>query len=131
MARTMLPVSGLRVQGETMRPFYRPKGNGLRDIREVSGQFFVSLGNVWEQRGDEILHRVADKHPELYFAGMIKLAQVTKIEVGQPNDFARLGSKETIIQRLEERSGPEARKLFEKFVRDLEKLQVQQKQNVR
>ncbi len=62
MARTMLPVSGLRVQGETMRPFYRPKGNGLRDIREVSGQFFVSLCNVWAQRGDEILHRVADKH---------------------------------------------------------------------
>ena len=43
MARTMLPVSGLRVQGETMQPFYRPKGNGLRDIREVSGQSFVSL----------------------------------------------------------------------------------------
>ena len=72
MARTMLPVSGLRVQGETTRPFYRPKGNGLRDIREVSGQFFVSLCDVWEQRGNEILHRVADKHPELYFAGMIK-----------------------------------------------------------
>jgi hypothetical protein len=29
MARTMLPVSGVRVQGETMRPFYRPKGNGI------------------------------------------------------------------------------------------------------
>jgi hypothetical protein len=29
MARTMLPVSGLRVQGETMRPFYRPKGKGM------------------------------------------------------------------------------------------------------
>jgi hypothetical protein len=38
----MLPVSGLRVQGETVRPFYRPKGNGLRDIREVSGQFFAA-----------------------------------------------------------------------------------------
>ncbi len=59
---------------------------------------------------------------------MIKLAQVTKIEIGQPNDFARLGSKEAILQRLEERSGPEARKLFEKFVRDLDKLRVEQDQ---
>ncbi len=55
-----------------MRLFYHPKGNGLRDICELSGQFFVSLCDVWEQRGDEILHLVADKHPELYFAGMIK-----------------------------------------------------------
>jgi hypothetical protein len=131
MARTMLPVSGLRVQGETVRPFYRPKGNGLRDIREVSGQFFVSLFDVWQQRGDEILHRVADKHPELYFAGMVKLCQVTKVEVGSPSDFAKLGSKEAIVQKLEEKAGAEARKLFEKFVRDLEKLEAQQHQDIR
>ncbi len=88
MPRTMLPVSGLRVQGETVRPFYRPKGNGLRDIREVSAQFFVSLCDVWDQRGDEILNRVADEHPEVYFAGMIKLAQVTRVEIGNPGYFA-------------------------------------------
>ena len=122
MARTMLPVSGLRVQGETVRPFYRPKGNGLRDIREISGQFFVSLYDVWEQRGDEILHRVADKHPELYFAGMIKLCQVTKIELGSPGDFAELGNKESILQKLEQKAGPQARALFERFTRDLEAL---------
>jgi hypothetical protein len=56
MARTMLPVSGLRVQGETVRPCYRQKGNGLRDIREISGQFFVSLFDVLQRRGDETLH---------------------------------------------------------------------------
>jgi hypothetical protein len=111
-----------------VRPFYRPKGNGLRDIREVSGQFFVSLCDVWAQRGDEILHRVADKHPELYFAGMIKLAQVTRVEIGNPGDFARLGNKQAIIEKLEQKAGPEARKLFEKFVKDVEKLQAQQGQ---
>ena len=128
MARTMLPVSGLRVQGETVRPFYRPKGNGLRDIREISGQFFVSLFDVWQQRGDEILDRVADKHPELYFAGMIKLCQVTKVELGSPGDFTRLGNKQEIIEKLERKAGPEARKLFEKFIKDVEKLQAQQEQ---
>ena len=92
MARTMLPVSGLRVQGETVRPFYRPKGNGLRDIREVSGQFFVSLCDVLEQRGDEILHRVADKHPELYFAGMIKFCQVTKLSLARPATLPSLAT---------------------------------------
>ena len=131
MARTMLPVSGLRVQGETVRPFYRPKGNGLRDIREVSGQFFLSVQEVWQERGNEILHRVADKHPELFFAGMIKLCQVTKVEVGSPGDFAKLGSKQAIIEKLEQKAGPEARKLFEKFINEVEKLQAQQDQEPR
>src|SRR5215472_3215428 len=112
MARTMLPVSGLRVQGESVRPFYRPKGNGLRDIREVSGQFFLSVQEVWQERGNEILHRVADNYPELFFAGMIKLCQVTKVEVGSPGDFAKLGNKQAIIEKLEQKAGPEARKLF-------------------
>ncbi len=131
MARTMLPVSGLRVRGETMRPFYRPKGHELRDIREVSGQFFVSLFDVWQQRGDEVLHRVADNHPELYFAEMIKLCQVTKVELGSLGDFAKLGHKESIISKLEQKAGPQDRALFVKFVRDLDRLQAQQDQETR
>ncbi len=58
---------------------------------------------------------------------MIKLARVTRIEVGSPGDFAKLG-KVDIVQKLEERGGPEARKLFEKFMRDVQKLQAQQEQ---
>ena len=110
---------------------YKPRGNGIRDIREVSGEFFLSVQDAWSKYGDEILEKVARNFPELFFAGMIKLCQVTKIEVGQPNEFARLGSKEAIIQKLEEKAGPQARKLFEKFVRDLEKLQAQQEQESR
>ena len=43
------------------------------------------------------------------------------------NEFAKLG-KADIVQKLEERGGPEARKLFEKFMRDVEKLQAEQEQ---
>jgi hypothetical protein len=127
----MLPVSGLRVQGETVRPFYRPKGNGLRDIREVSGQFFADLHDKWREHGTSILDRVAGRYPELFFAGMIKLCQVTKVEVGSPGDFAKLGNREEIAQKLEQKAGPEARKLFEKFVKDVEKLEAQQDQEAR
>ena len=38
---------------------------------------------------------------------------------------AKLG-KADIVQKLEERGGPEARKLFERFMRDVEKLQAEQ-----
>jgi hypothetical protein len=126
------PIHGLTLgRGGNLKPYYNPRGNGLGDIRHVSGEFFLSVQQLWRERGDEILHRVADKFPELVFAGMVKLCQVTKVEVGSPGDFAKLGSKEAIVQKLEEKSGPEARKLFEKFVRDLEKLQAQKEQEVR
>jgi hypothetical protein len=32
------------------------------------------------------------------------------------------------LERLQEKAGPEARKLFEKFMRDVEKLQARQEQ---
>jgi hypothetical protein len=132
MPKVHAPIHGLTLgRGGNLKPYYNPRGNGLGDIRQVSGEFFLSVQKLWCERGDEILQRTADKYPELVFAGMVKLCQVTKVEVGQPNDFARLGNKEAILQKLEERSGPEARKLFEKFVRDLDKLQVQQEQEAR
>ncbi len=83
------------------------------------------MQNLWRHRGDEILQRVADQYPELIFSGMIKLAKVTRIEVGAPGDFTRL-SKQGILERLQEKAGPEARQLFEKFMRDVEKLQAEQ-----
>ena len=48
---------------------------------------------------------------------MIKLSRVLKVEVGGPSDFAKLGSKEAILAKLQEKAGPEARKLFEQFMR--------------
>ncbi len=58
---------------------------------------------------------------------MIKLSCVLKDEVGGPGAFAKLG-KQGILEKLQEKAGPEARKLFEKFMRDVEKLQAQQEQ---
>lgn len=112
-----------------MTRMYKPRGNGIRDIREVSGEFFLSVQDVWRERGNEILHRVADSYPELFFAGMIKLCQVIKVEVGSPADFAKLGNKQQIIEKLEQKAGPQARKLFEKFVEDVKKLEAQQDQD--
>jgi hypothetical protein len=132
MPRTASAITGIAIHPHgNMTRMYKPRGNGIRDIREVSGEFFLSVQDAWRKYGDEILEKVALNFPELFFAGMIKLCQVTKVEVGQPNEFARLGNKEAILQKLEERSGPQARKLFEKFVRDLEKLQAPQEQEIR
>jgi hypothetical protein len=52
-----------------------------------------------------------------------------RVEVGGPGDFAVVANKAEILQKLEERAGPEPRRLFEKFTRDMQKLQAQQKQD--
>ncbi len=38
--------------------------------------------------------------------------------------------EEVILERLEEKGGPKARQLFERFIRDVEKLQAEQEQKV-
>jgi hypothetical protein len=52
-----------------LRPYDLPRGKGLGDVRQVSGEFFLSVQKLLQERGDEILNRVADKFPELVFHG--------------------------------------------------------------
>jgi hypothetical protein len=59
----------------------------------------------------------------------LKLAKVMRVKVGGPGEFTTVASKAEILQKLEERAGPEARKLFEKFTRDLQKLQARSEQD--
>jgi hypothetical protein len=113
-----------------LRPLTYWGGKGLSDVRMISGRFLLSFQSLWERRGDEILDRVADEHPELILLSQIKLANVTRLEVGAPGDFSNLGSKQAIIEKLEERAGPEARKLFQKFVKDMAKLQAQREREI-
>ncbi len=123
-----MPVKELSVSDNgQLRPVTWYGGKGMGDVRTLSAEFLLSLQDLWRRRGNEILERVADQSPELVFSGMVKLSRVLKVEVGSPGAFARL-DKQAILEMLQEKAGPEARKLFEKFMRDVEKLQVQQEQ---
>ncbi len=123
------PIKAIEVQPNgKLRPLTYWGGKGLADVRVISGRFLLSFQDLWERRGDEILDRVADEHPELILLSQIKLASVTRIEVSDPGDFSKLKSEQEIVDRLEERAGPEARKLFEKFIKKVEKLQADQEE---
>ena len=92
-----------------LRPLTYVNGK-TADVRWVSGRFLASLSNLWERRGDEILDRCADEHPELVMMCMTKIAQVQRIEVSNTGDFGGLDKKE-IVDKLEQRAGPKARKI--------------------
>jgi hypothetical protein len=54
---------------------------------------------------------------------MVALARIIRWEVGAPGDFERPLSPEEIIAKLEERVGPEGRKIFERFLKQVSRLQ--------
>jgi hypothetical protein len=71
------------------------------------------------------------KHPQAFFAGMVAMSKVIRWETGaDAASFSCTMTPEEIMDKLEERVGPEGRKLFEQFLRKVNKLQAQQQLEV-
>ena len=85
--------------------------------------FLRDLQEDWAQHGKDILEVMRKKHPEIYFQCMVKLALVQGAELDQPRPFERQYTREEVIAKLEERTGPEGRRLFENFLRKVKRLE--------
>jgi hypothetical protein len=70
----------------------------------------------------EIFELLYQHDPRLYFSSLVQLAKVLKVqdENGPVGAFAR----EEALRKLEERAGADARKLFEAFLRKVDKLEA-------
>ena len=100
--------------------------NGGQTIKSLSSVFLADLERHWRVHGPKVLDVLAEKYPQAYFGGMVALSKVIKWEVGEAGAFDRSLTPDEIMDRLEKRVGPEGRKLFERFLRQVNKLQVQQ-----
>jgi hypothetical protein len=100
--------------------------NGGQTIKSLSAVFLADLERHWRVHGPKVLDVLAEKYPQAYFGGMVALSKVIRWEVGEAGAFDRSLTPDEIMDRLEKRVGPEGRKLFERFLRDVNKLQVQQ-----
>ena len=106
----------------------RPPGSRNR----LTEDFLGDLHAAWQEHGREAIDRVVDERPEAFLAIVARTTiDVRRIELGQPGEFSRLPNKQAILEKLEQKFGPQVRELFEKFVRDMEKLQAQQEQQSR
>jgi hypothetical protein len=65
------------------------------------------------------------------FQGIMSLARIIKWDVDPTGALDRPLSPEEIMDKLEQRVGPEGRRLFEQFLRKVNKLQAQQQQQQR
>ena len=66
---------------------------GARNVRTLSAAFIADLQEDWEKYGTQILELMREKFPDLYFASIVKLAQIVRIEADvslkEPWDFLR------------------------------------------
>ena len=100
--------------------------NGGQTIKSLSAVFLADLERHWRVHGPKVLDVLAEKYPQAYFGGMVALSKVIRWEVGEAGAFDRGLTPDEIMDRLEKRVGPEGRKLFERFLRQVNKLQMQQ-----
>jgi hypothetical protein len=74
---------------------------------------------------DEIFERIYTEDPRLYFSSLVQLAKVLKVEVGEAGAFYnKPRPREEVLRKLEERGGTDARKLFEAFLKKIDKLEA-------
>ena len=99
---------------------------GGETVKSLSTAFLADLEEDWRHHGKEIFPILRAKYPQAYFQGVVSLARIIKWDVDPTDAFHRTLSPEEIMDKLEERVGPKGRKLFEQFLRKVNKLQAQQ-----
>ncbi len=97
----------------------RPLGSRNR-MRE---DFLTDMHAAWLRDGRTVIDRLIAERPEIFLMAMLKITQVHRLELGRPDDFDRPASKEEALRRLEQSSGPKARKMLEDFLAKVEKLE--------
>jgi hypothetical protein len=101
--------------------------NLARRLFQVNQEIRESdLQEDWLAHGKEVFPVLREKFPRAYFSGLVALARIVRWEGDGEAVFDRTLSPDQIMDRLEERVGPEGRKLFEKFIKQVNVLQAKQ-----
>ena len=79
----------------------------------------------WRSHGKKVLDVLAEKYPQAYFGGAVALSKVIKWDASESAMFDQTLTPEQIMDKLEQRVGPKGRKLFEQFLRKVNKLGAQ------
>ena len=99
--------------------------DGGRTVKALSLSFLMDFEQHWKVHGRKVLDKLADKNPQAYFNGAVALARVIKWETDDDQGGGAM-TPDKIIAKLEQRVGPEGRRLFERFLRDVNMLQAKQ-----
>jgi hypothetical protein len=111
----------LTVRPKQVIPFARrPNAENLR------ANFLARFNNHFLSKpDDELFEQIYRENPALYFSSLVQLAKVLKVEVGEAGAFDnKPRPREEALRKLEERAGKDARRLFDAFLRKIDKLEA-------
>jgi len=94
--------------------------------KALSLAFLADLQEDWIKEGKKVFPVLREKHPQAYFGGLVALAKMIRWETAEELLSDGGMTPEEIMEKLEERVGPQGRKLFEDLLRKVNKLQAQQ-----
>ncbi len=100
--------------------------HGGQVVKSLSVGFLMDFEQHWRTHGKKVLDILAEKYPQAYFGGAVALAKAIKWETADEEAAGGTMTPDEIIEKLEQRVGPEGRKLFERFLRDVNMLQAKQ-----
>ncbi len=110
-------------RGRYLRGMPGGPGRPLGSRNRMREDFLCDMHAAWLEHGPEVIDRLIAERPEIFLMAMLKITQVHRVELGRPEEFDRPSSKEEALRRLEQSSGPKARKMFEDFLAKVEKLE--------
>ena len=100
---------------------------GARNVRTLSAAFIADLQEDWEKYGTRFSRSSRrEKFPDLYFASIVKLAQIVRIEADVSLKEPKPKTIEEVLQRVEQETGVEGRRAFEGFLKKMHKTKEEQ-----
>ena len=106
--------------------------NGGATIKSMSAAFMADVERAWRKHGPKVLDVLAEKHPQALFGGMVAMSKIVRWDTTTDDTgFRRTMTPDEIMDKLEERVGPKGRRIFENFLRKVNKLQAEQQLEAR
>ncbi len=100
--------------------------NGGQVAKTLSLAFLADLQEDWIAHGKKVFPVLREKFPQAYFGGFVDLSKMIRWETAEEMLSGGSMTPDEIIEKLEQRVGPEGRRLFERFLRDVNMLQAKQ-----
>ena len=95
-------------------------------VKTLSIGFLADLEEDWRAHGKKVFPVLREKFPQAYFGGFVALSKMIRWETAEEMLSGGSMTPDEIIEKLEQRVGPEGRRLFERFLRDVNMLQAKQ-----
>jgi hypothetical protein len=92
----------------------------------------ADVERAWRKHGPKVLDVLAEKHPQAFLGGMVAMSKIVHWNTTTDDTgFRRTMTPDEIMDKLEERVGPKGRRIFENFLRKVNKLQAEQQLEAR